>query len=184
MHLVAPDGWRPPDLPPESPFRLLSFGHILVQIQVCAITTENLRIHLDAQTEQLQRILDERWHRDPVKVVMLVDGSVALMPPPDARPLQAQWMKEHKEKLSLMTRRMGFVLPNPWLRGFVGAVFFLAPQPVPMTTHRSMEDAIHWAIREMDQGDGRVDPELRRRGATLVEEAKRAAMRDVPVRVA
>ena len=43
----------------------------------------------------------------------------------------------NKELLKLVTHKMGFVLPNAFLRGFMSAVFFLSGPPVPMKTHAS-----------------------------------------------
>jgi hypothetical protein len=171
---APPETWTLPPLPEESPYRLLSFGHVQVQIQVAPITAHNLAIHLAAQSEQLELISRERWKYDPVKVVVLVDGGVSLVPPPEARALQTAWLKKHRNELSLITYKMGFVLPNRLLRAFVNAILFVAPLPVPMTAHATMHDAVRWATREIDSIGGEVSPELRSRGSAAVEAARRA----------
>ena len=165
-------------LPPESPYRLLSFGHVQVQVQVAPITEHNLRIHLDAQSEQLDEVVRARREQGvtPPKVGVIIDGSVALMPPPSARKLQEQWLERHRRDLSLMTYRIGFVLPNPVLRTFLRAVFFVAPQPVPIVVHRSMSKAVLWATEQVDRIGGEVNDDLRRDGAFAVSRARSALL--------
>lgn len=152
-----------------SPFVILSFGQVQVQIQVKPISAAGLSAHLEQETQRIKQLLAQRGRLAPQKAVVIVDGSVALMPPAEARKLQADWLKANKDLLQLVTHKLGFVLPNPILRGFVSAVFYLVPLPIPSETLGSLDEAVAWAIREARSIDGVVDEELLTLGTAAIE---------------
>ena len=143
------------------------------------MTSDGLQAHLSQETLRIKQILADRKAPAPRKAVVIVDGSVALLPPADARQIQASWLKQNVDLLRLVTHQMGFVLPNPMLRGFVAAVFYIAPLPVPSSTHASLDDAIAWAIKEVHSINGTVDEALLNEGSVAVERARSAAMLEV-----
>jgi len=157
----------------QTPFAILDFGQVQVQIQVRPITADGLRTYLSGETLRIKERVAQRDAVAPRKAVVIVDGSVSLMPPSDARKLQAEWFRDNQDLLRLVMHRMGFVLPNPLLRGFMSAVFFLAAPPVPMVTHRSLQEALDWALDQARAIDGQVSDELLRDGIEAVERARR-----------
>lgn len=161
------------DTAPASPFEVLEFGQVHVQVQVRPVTAQGLRAFLDGQAREIKTALD-RMDSAPPKVVVVVDASVSLLPPSDARRVQADWLKEHEHLLRLVTHSTGLVLPNPLLRGFMASVLALAPTPVPMKTHGSLDEAICWAIATVDEIEGEVTDDLRTHGSQAVELAKAA----------
>lgn len=153
----------------SSPFVILNFGQVQVQIQVKPIDAAGLSAHLDQETRRIKQLLSQRGRLAAEKAVVIVDGSVALMPPAEARKLQADWLKTNKDLLQLVTHKLGFVLPNPILRGFVSAVFYLVPLPIPSETLGSLDEAVAWAIREARSINGVVDEELLTLGTAAIE---------------
>jgi len=152
-----------------SPFVILNFGQVQVQIQVKPIDAAGLSAHLDQETRRIKQLLSQRGRLAAEKAVVIVDGSVALMPPAEARKLQADWLKANRDLLQLVTHKLGFVLPNPILRGFVSAVFYLVPLPIPSETLGSLDEAVAWAIREARSINGVVDEELLTLGTAAIE---------------
>ncbi len=163
----------------ELPFSSLDFGQVQVQIQVRPITIKSFAAHLTLETARIRQLLASRDGPAPRKAVVIVDGSVALLPPAEARRMQADWLRANAELLKLVTHELGFVLPNPLLRGFVSAVFYLAPLPVPTTTHASLDEAIAWAVQEAQNIGGHVAPTLIAGGAAAVERARAEALSKV-----
>ena len=85
------------------------------------------------------------------------------------RSLQAEWIEQNRELLRAVCAGMGFVVPsNGVVRGALTAILWLAPIPVHTTVHASMEEALDWAITEVDRTDGIVPTELLLGGAQLV----------------
>ena len=160
----------------EIPFEILDFGQVQVQVQVREITVDGLRTYLDGESARIRQNLEFRDRMAPRKAVIIVDGSVSLMPPPEARQMQADWFNANKDLLKLVTHKMGFVLPNAFLRGFMSAVFFLSGPPVPMKTHASVDEAVPWAIAEALSIGGEVSDDLRLDGVVAYERAKQAAI--------
>lgn len=160
----------------ELPFSTLDFGQVQVQIQVRPITAKAFAAHLAMETARIRQLLATRDSPAPRKAVVIVDGSVALLPPSDARRMQADWLRDNAELLKLVTHELGFVLPNPLLRGFVSAVFYLAPLPVPTSTHASLEEAIAWAVQEVRSIGGQIASTLLTDGTRAVERARAEAM--------
>jgi len=160
----------------ESPFRILDYGQLQVQLQVAPVNAANLRQHLSRETVRIRATLAAP-PRAFDKVIVIVDASVSLLPPPDARRVQAEWMRANQELLRKVTRAVGFVFPNPWIQGCVGTIFALMPLPIPMTSHGTLEQALDWAIANADDVSGAVADDLLFQGAQAVERA-RAAFRD------
>lgn len=163
----------------RSPFVSLDFGQVQVQIQVEPITDEGMRAHLNTETERLRQLVGRGPSMQvPEKAVVIVDGSVTLVAPPTARRLQADWMKDHEDLLQLVTHEVGFVVPNMVLRHTITAVLWLAPTAMQTSTHASLQDAVTWAIGEVDGLKGQVAPELREGGAEAVEKARQQVLDD------
>jgi len=155
-----------------SPYEIIDFGQVQVQVQVGPVSAAGLRAFLDSETQRIRNAVRTSAPHAPRKGVVILDASVSLMPPADARQVQAAWLKQNQHLLRLVTHKIGLVLPNPLLRGFMASVLTLAPQPVPMKTHSSLAPAIDWAIAAVSEIDGVVSDALRAGGATAVENAK------------
>ncbi len=187
MALAAPDPrtrWAGVAVaPPEkrvvsslaSPFRVLDFGQVQVQIQVAALTTENFQAHLEAESSRLSALIRQRDSAIPRKAVVINDGSVELVPPASVRKLQAEWIKSHEDMLRLVCHRLGIIVPGALARHAMTAVLWLAPLPVPMKVLENMDEAVRWAIAEVDGIGGQVDAELRAGGRAAVERYLRVA---------
>ncbi len=160
----------------DLPFTNLSFGQVQVQVQVRPITSASFAEHLAQETLRIRRLLANRESAAPRKAVVIIDASVALMPPSEARTQQAEWLRQNGHLVRLVTHQLGFVLPTPILRGFVTAVSYLVPQPVPNTTHGSLDEAVAWAIQEAQNIGGDIDPELLHDGSFAVERARAKAL--------
>lgn len=155
---------------------MLDFGQVQVQIQVRPITTAGLTAYLDGETRRIRALLSQRDALAPRKAIIIVDGSVSLMPPAEARNIQRRWFTDNHDLLRLVTHEMGFVLPNALLRGFMSAVFYLSSPPVPMITHGSLDEAVQWAIRKAESIQGQVNTDLLKDGSIAVERARRLAL--------
>jgi len=157
--------------PVESPFRVLDYGQLQVQLQVAPVTAANLQHHLASETVRIRQTLAAP-PRAFDKVIVIVDASVALVPPPDARRVQADWMRANQNLLRQVTRAVGFVFPNPWVQGCVATIFSLMPMPIPMTSHGTLEEAVDWAIANADDVSGAVADELLFQGTQAIERAR------------
>lgn len=155
-----------------TPYEILDFGQVQVQVQVGPVTAAGLRAFLDGETQRIRAAIRASAPQAPRKGVVILDASVSLMPPADARQVQAAWLKENQHLLGLVTYKIGLVLPNPLLRAFMASVLALAPQPVPMNTHSALAPAVHWAIAAVSEIGGVVSDALRADGVAAVENAK------------
>jgi len=153
------------------PFQTVSFGDIVVQFQVGPMTESNMRAVLAEQTKQLRDGI-QLVNTLRRKGVILVDGSVQLVPPPTVRKLQAEWIAENREALRATTAGMGFVVPGRLTRGAMQALFWMVPLPVPSTAHERMDLALDWAIATVDSLGGEVHQDLLMNGAMAIERAR------------
>lgn len=144
-----------------SPFRVLDFGQVQVQIQVAPLAEDNFRAHLAAETARMTSLIKGRDRVVPRKAVVINDGSCELIPPPSIRKLQADWIKSHEDMLRLVCHGIGMIVPGMLVRNTLTAVLWLAPLPVPMKVLKDMDEALVWAIAEVDAFGGEVDAELR-----------------------
>ena len=157
----------------SGPFRVLDYDFIQIQIQVERMTEQNIARHLAAESMRIQSHVDEaRRTGKPGGAVLIVDGSVQLVPPPQVRRLQADWLRDNRDKLGDVMHAMGVVVPNNLVRGALTALTWLAPMPVPMTVHASLEHALDWAIATVDTIGGTIPQRLLLGGAELVEQDK------------
>ena len=154
------------------PYEVLEFGQVQVQIQVRPVTGDGLKAFLDAQARDIKQTLAQVKGTPVQKSVVIIDASVSLMPPADARKVQAAWLDENQHLLQLATHGIGLVLPNPLLRGFMASVLALTSQPVAMKTHSSLENAVDWAIQSVQEIHGEISTELLQDGAGAVQRAK------------
>ncbi len=153
------------------PFETVTFGHIVVQFQVGPMTEANMKSYLQEQTKMLaegarQSVALRR------KGVIIVDGSVELIPPPTVRKLQAEWINQNREALRASTAGMGIVVPGSLSRGAMQALSWMAALPVPSTAHERMELALDWAIATVDAMGGDIPSELLMGGVMAIERAK------------
>ena len=158
-----------------SPFRVLDFGQVQVQIQVAPLTEDNFRAHLAAETLRMTGLIKGRDRVVPRKAVVINDGSCELIPPPSIRKLQADWIKGHEDMLRLVCHGLGMIVPGMLVRNTLTAVLWLATLPVPMKLLKDMDEALFWAIGEVDAFGGEVDAELRAGRRTAVEKYLRVA---------
>lgn len=131
------------------------------------VTASNLRDYLDSETARMRELV-KNMPAGFDKVIVVVDGSVALMPPAEARELQAKWIAAHRELLRRLTHKMAFVVPNPWVRAIVAAIFAIAPSPVPMQTFASLDEAMAWATAESSALGGTLTSELLNEGTQAI----------------
>lgn len=158
------------------PYEILEFGQVQIQVQVEQLTPDNLAQHLKNETARIRNaIAQHRKPGDTRKAVVLVDTSVTLMPDALTRKIQADWMKENEDLFKLVVHSMGFVIPSAIIRGTLTAVFWIAPMPMPVTTHESMDQALDWAIAQLDHYGEQVDNDLLMNGVMAIER-KRAAL--------
>jgi len=157
----------------SGPFLVLDFGQIQVQLQVEGVTARNLRQYLDAETARMRELL-KNLPADFDKVIVVVDGSVALLPPPEARDIQAKWIAAHRELLRTLTHKIAFVVPNPWVRAIMTAVFAIAPSPVPIQPFANLDEALTWATAESRSTGGTLTAELLSEGANAVSRLRQA----------
>lgn len=166
----------------DSPYAIYDFTQVQIQIQIGEVTAENLRPHLESETARIRELLKQRTLHDTRKAVAIVEFLSVQKPDPVVRRLQADWMKENTELLRLVTGSMAFVVPNSMLRGALTAVMWIAPLPMPVTLHETMDLAIDWAIGEVTRNNwGDISNELLMNGAMAVER-RRATTPHRPVR--
>lgn len=155
------------------PFRVLDYEFIQIQIQVDRMTEQNMALHFAAESERIRSHAEEASRAGkPGGAVVIVDGSVQLVPPPNVRRLQADWLRDNRDKLGSVMHAMGVVVPNNLVRGALTALTWLSPMPVPMTVHERLEHALDWAIATVDAIGGTVPQRLLLGGAELVEQEK------------
>jgi len=146
---------------PGSPYRVLDFGQVQIQMQVAQPTDENFLAHLDAETQRMNGYLRSRDRVVPHKAVVIHAPSCDLIPKASIRRLQAEWIIRNEHVLKIMCHSLAIIVPGTIVRNAVTAALWLAPMPVPMKVHRDMDAAVEWAIREADSIGGQVDSELR-----------------------
>lgn len=163
----------------KSPFAALDFGQVQVQIQLHPITGDGMKVYLAEESARMKQLMSVGGFSGR-KAVVIVDGSVSLVAPPEARRLQADWMHENQQLLAMVTHSLGFVVSNMLLRHAVSALMWIAPQvPFPTKTHASLSDAVRWAIDTVDSFEGEVHEDLRMGGALAVEAARDRVLRGV-----
>lgn len=158
-----------------SPYRVLDFGQIQVQIQVAELTPENFREHLAAESKRIESLLRGRDTAVPRKAVVINDGSCELIPQASVRKLQADWINQHANMLKLICHGLGVIVPSAITRSAMTAVLWLAPLPVPMKAFKDMDEALAWAKAEVASIGGTIDDELRLGGRATIEKHLRAA---------
>jgi len=142
----------------KSPFEILSYGCVQVQIQVSDITDESMRVYLSEQTT----IIEEGMASGPPydKAVILIDASVELIPSATVRRMQADWTNAHQHQLEKIVHAMGFVVPSALSRGAMTAVLWLSRPKWPMIAHASLPKAVDWALLEAERMGGEVHADL------------------------
>ncbi len=158
-----------------SPYRVLDFGQVQVQIQVTALTEDNFRAHLAAESARLTSLIKGRDRVVPRKAVVISDGSCELVPQASVRKLQADWIKGHEDMLRLVCHGFGVIVPGMLARNALTAILWLAPLPVPMKVLKDLDEALGWAMAEVDAYGGEVDAELRAGRRLAVEKYLSAA---------
>lgn len=152
----------------SSPFEILTYGAIQVQIQVGEMTEANMRSFLDSQSQMLEAAVSGA--SPAARAVLIIDGSVDLVPPATIRRMQADWTNENRERIALLTHAIGFVVPSMAARGAMTAVLWLTRAPWPMETHASLDAAVEWAVGESTRIGAPVDPRLLDLGAAAIEQ--------------
>lgn len=147
----------------------LDFGQVQVQVLVAPLTELGFRRHLDEESVRIKGLLRTQVGAAPRKAIALSHPSMPMATTPALRQMQADWLKANQDMLRLVCQSVGFIVPNPIVRYTVTAVLWLAPLPVPMVAHESLDLAVVWAIREADKIGGDVSPELRLDGAQAIE---------------
>ena len=159
----------------EFPVQSIDFEQIQVQIQLEDLTPENLLPYQRSETARIKQKISEAKALGVDlgrKAVVIVDGTVDLMPSAQIRKLQGDWMKENSDLLGLVVHSMGFVVASAAARGALTAVMWLAPMPFKVTTHATMEKALDWAITEVDHMNGKISNELLMGGVVAIEKRR------------
>lgn len=159
----------------EFPVQSIDFDQIQIQIQLEDLTPENLLPYQRSESARIKSKLSEAKALGldlGRKAVVIVDGTVDLMPSAQIRKLQGEWLKENASLLGLVVHSMGFVVPSATARGALTAVMWLAPMPFKVTTHATLEQALDWAITEVDQMHGKISNELLLGGVMAIEKRR------------
>jgi hypothetical protein len=158
------------------PYQVLEFGQVHVQVQIAPVTAEGLKLYLDEQVGLIHDAIADGVKVNESKVVVIVHPSVGLMPPAEARQVQADWLKDNAHALRVATHCTSLVLPNPLLRGFAASVLHFVSTPIPMVTHGSLRKALSWAIEEVLKLGGKVDPALLDDPEAVIERERNRAI--------
>ncbi len=83
------------------------------------------------------------------KRLLVIDATECAPTPATQRRLQAQWMKEHADRIRRYTVGVAFVIPSGLIRGMLTAIFWIQPLPSPHEVCATLEQALAW-------GDGQL----------------------------
>ncbi len=100
--------------------------------------------YLDHYTELLERRL-------PYSTVYTTQPG-ARMPTPRQVRLQANWMKEHRDLASTLSRGLAFHLPSPVMRGVLRGVLAIQPLGAEHVVVETEAEAMSWALRRLNEG--------------------------------
>lgn len=120
---------------------LTQYSPILISIQTEATTDENLREYLDEQSE-LWRELVARGQ----KVVFVCDCTLGTSLSATQRGMYADWLNLTRAQLDASLVGVAFVIDSALVRGALTAIFWLARLSAPHVVHRSLDDALRWAL--------------------------------------
>ncbi len=140
------------------------FEPIRLMMQVEATTDENLRAYLHEATLEHQRLCAAG-----TRYIAVLDASIGIRLTPLQRKMYADWMREVDPLLRQCLAGAAFVMPNPLVRGALTAILWVVPLSAPYTVHKSLDEALRWAIDLAREADLPLSPELQRRGAAAFE---------------
>lgn len=159
----------------RSPFVILDYGKVIVQVQVAPMTEANMRVHLDEQSARMrERLQQEGWGPPSERGALLIDGSCDLVPPATVRRMQAEWLNEHRDFLLTAVGSVAFVVPHPLSRGAMRAALWLAPMEMDLGVHDTLESALDWSIARLDSWGGEAPQHILMGGAMVIERDKLA----------
>jgi hypothetical protein len=104
-------------------------------------TTPQVEAYLAGMTSFLER-------GEPY--VSLLDSSgMTGMGPAEQRHMQAAWLKQHDEKLRVLSQGTAFVITSPLVRLAVSVVFHIKPKQTPYLIAATLPEAAAWAAHQL-----------------------------------
>jgi hypothetical protein len=88
---------------------------------------------------------------------------VADRPPATIRKQMADWSRENDERMVRLSCGDARVVRSSIIRGAMTAVIWLHKPKVPQEWFSSMDDAVRWAIGQLDAAEVPIPPEVRSR---------------------
>lgn len=124
------------------------FDPLQVQVHLRGMTADELRVQLEAQTENLRLSVQQGS-----RYFIIIDARAGMRAPPDVRKVQADWLAAHADLLRASCIGMAFVIRERVVRGALTAIFWVTRNPVPYTVHPSLEAAFEHAKRACADAD-------------------------------
>lgn len=87
----------------------------------------------------------EKYYLANDKLILIFDASKSKYLNADARILQGNWIKQHKEMIAKKAVKMIFVIPTITIRLIYKAILAIQPLPAPNMVVSSMEEAYNEA---------------------------------------
>lgn len=106
-------------------------------------TTEELRAYFRARDDWAVRV---RY-----QFAWVFDLSNVTKAPATHRKALAEHLKRHEEFSARWNAGAALVVPSPWLRGLVTAVFWVSPPKYPYKTFSEPLEAERWAKKQLAQ---------------------------------
>jgi hypothetical protein len=75
----------------------------------------------------------------------ILDARRAGLTPSTQRRMQAEMMKEYRDRIASLSVGVCFVIDKPIVRGILTAVLWLQPMPTAHSIEKSLDDAVTWS---------------------------------------
>ena len=92
----------------------------------------------------LKTLRDSMYAANAGQRLLVIDATHSAATPATQRRMQADWMKEHADRIRKYTVGVAFVIPSGLIRGMLTAIFWIQPLPSPHEVCSTLEQALAW----------------------------------------
>lgn len=93
--------------------------------------------------------------------LLVIDATYSAPTPATQRRMQADWMKEHADRIRKFTVGVAFVIPSGMIRGMLTAIFWIQPLPSPHEVCATLEQALDWGDTQLAAYGLEIPPHAR-----------------------
>jgi len=95
------------------------------------------------------------------KRILIQDATESAPTSAKIRRRQADWLREHENRLKFLTIATVFVIPSGFVRGVLTAILWLQPLPMPHHVCSTLAEALEWAEQRLREEGLAAPPHAR-----------------------